>query len=330
MPSNKDFSQAFDTISTMLNSGVPIDRVLQVTAQQAGSRSLQRALQKTHAMVEGGSNLTDALDAQECFPPLAINLVEVGEASGHTDQVFRELSQYYGSQHQMWRTFLSSLILPLLQYTAAIFVLALAQYVIGMFSGDGGSRGAVFTLLCGYGGPLLLLASYFLTTRVLRGSAVVHKLMLHVPLIRNVVQSLALARFSLVMHMMLESGISVMDAVQKGLEATGNKHFQAQSQKIQEKIEGGANLTTAFQATDLFPREYVEVVSAAEESGKTSDRFEWLAREHQKKARRYLSGLMAALSYAIWAVVAAFIIVTILSFASRYIQKINRLTGSVG
>lgn len=326
MSSNKNLSHVFDNISTMLEAGVPIERVLRVSADQAGSRPLARALHDARDLVAGGTNLTDALQSQECLPSLAIHLIEAGEASGHTEQVCAELSDYYEFQHQMWKTFLGNLLMPALQYVLAIFVLALLQYVMSMIAGDGGIQAASLTLVIGYGIPVGLVSIYFLSTRLLQGSAMVHKLLLSTPVIKDVARSLALARFSLVMHIMLTAGIPVVEASQKAFEATGNTIFSRQSSKVEDAVQEGSDLANALAVTELFPRQYLEVVSVAEESGTLSERFEWLAREHQKKARRYLSGMMTVLSYVIWALVAGFIIVSIFSIAAGYIGKINQLT----
>ncbi|MFW6457775.1 MAG: type II secretion system F family protein [Planctomycetota bacterium] len=327
MASSKNLSQIFDNLSSMLEAGVPVERSLRVTARQAGSNRLQRALENASDMVAGGSDLTEALKKQRSFPDLVINLIEAGEASGRTDRVCGELSSYYQFQHQMWSAFLASLTLPALQYIAAVFVLALVQYVMGMFSGGSGLWSAIMILLWGYGTPVGLILTYFVTTRTLKGSRVVHETLLHIPVIKNVSRSLALARFSLVMHMMLEAGIPVVETSQKAFEATGNKAFIARRDLVRESIQRGSNLTDALSSTEMFPREYLEVVSVGEESGTTSERFEWLAGENRKKARQYLTGLMTTLGYVIWAIVAGFIIFSIFRFFTQYIGKINQLTG---
>ncbi len=329
MASNKNLSQIFDNMSSMLEAGVAVERVLRVTARQAGSKRLQAALENTAQMVAGGADLTRAMREQDAFPSLVINLIQTGEASGRTDRVCEELSNYYEFQNQMWSAFLASLVLPVLQYVAAIFVLALVQYVVAMFSSDGnGLWPAIKTMIVGYGTPVGLIGLYFVITRLLRGSRIVHEILLHTPVVKKVSRSLALTRYSLVMHMMLEAGIPVVQSSEKAFEATGNEVFKSRSAEVSRSIQMGSNLTEALASTGVFPREYLEVVEVAEESGKISERFEWLAEEHQKKSRRYLTGLMTVLGYLIWALVAGFIIISILSFFSQYVGQINRLSGA--
>mgnify|MGYP006279694637 CR=1 FL=1 len=328
MPSNKRLSQFCDTMATLLDSGVPISRALRVAGQQATSSGLRQAALNAREQVEGGASLGDALRNQQYFPALFLNLVEAGETSGQTDRVFTELSNYYEFQSQMWRTFLGSLVLPALEYLAAVFVLALVQYIIGMFSDSGGTAAAIWTLVAGYSVPIVAIGLYFGVTRVLSGSRVVHQLLLNIPVLEKVVRSLALARFSLVMHMMMEAGTPVDPALEKACEATGNAVFAARAERARKAIREGAPMTEALDQTGLFPNQYLEILSVAEESGTLSERFDWLAVEHQKQARNYLAGMMTVLSYLIWAMVAGFIIFFIFRFFTRYIGNINRLTGA--
>lgn len=326
MPSHRHLCQTCDTLSTMLESGVPVRRTLRVAARQAGSRSLRRALSDAADRVERGDSLSEALGAQNTFPPLFLHLVEAGEASGHLERVFGELRDYHEFQRQMWSTFFSRLLMPALQYVAAVFVLSLARYIIGMFSDAGGTAMAIRTAVFGYGIPLALVGLYFLLTRALSGARVVHEILLKVPLVNRIVRSLALARFSLVMHMMLNAGITVDEAIDRAARATANGAFVARSTIIGEAIRNGAGLTEALEKTGLFPRDYREVLEVGEEGGKTAEKFEWLSNEHQKRSQRYISAAVTTLGYVIWGVVALFIIYFIFQFFTRYIGQMQRMT----
>ncbi len=90
-------------------------------------------------------------------------------------------------------------------------------------------------------------------------------------------------------------------------------------------VEGGANLTEALERTHLFPREYVEVVRIAEESGKMSERFGWLAAHHADRAEAALRVFGTALAWLVWAVVAAFIISFIFKIFTQYVGTLNNL-----
>jgi type II secretory pathway component PulF len=328
MPSSKHLSRLCDTMATLLDSGVPVSRALQVAARQAPTATLRGAAADARERVENGAELADALRAQGCFRPMFLNLVEAGEMSGRTDRIFAELSSYYEFQTQLRRAFLAGLVMPALEYIGAILVLALAQYIMGMFSESGGTGKAIGTLVLGYGIPAALIGGYFFLNHVLRGSHAMHEVLLRIPVLQKVVRSLALARFSLVMHMMLEAGVAVEEATTRACEATANGAFIARSERVREAIRRGENLTSALDGTGLFPQQYLEILSVAEESGKLTERFHWLAEEHQKQAKRSLTALTAFLVYLIWALVGAFILYFIVSFFARYVGALNRQMGA--
>ena len=88
-------------------------------------------------------------------------------------------------------------------------------------------------------------------------------------------------------------------------------------------VEGGSTLTEALEGTGLFPREYIEVIRIAEESGKASERFGWLAVHHAERSERALKILGTALAWLVWVIVAAFIASFIFAFFVRYIGMLN-------
>ena len=146
-----------------------------------------------------------------------------------------------------------------------------------------------------------------------------HEVLLRLPVVGNVTRSLALARFSLVLQLLMESATPIGRALERAAEATNNAAFAARGKRMADAVEGGANLTEALERTGLFPREYVEVVRIAEESGKMSERFGWLAAHNADRAEAALQALGTALAWLVWAVVAAFIISFIFRIFSRYV-----------
>ncbi len=313
------------TFSTMAEAGLPTTRVLDVLAQQVPGARLASGLRRARQAVDAGATLAEALERQHLFPRLFLQLVEVGEASGTLERATAELARYYELQQRLWHTFLSRIALPATQYVVAVAVIAFATYVINWIGGSPG--GAAPILMLGYGTPVALVCAYVFLVRPLGGTRIAHEVLLRLPVVSGVVRSLALARFSLVMYLTFEAGVPVKQALTQAFEATNNGAFEARGMSAVEAIDRRKTLTEALHETGLFPREYMDVVEIAEESGKLSDRFEWLADHHAERAEFALGLLMGALAKAIWVVVAIFIIIFIVRFFSMYAGAIE---GAVG
>ncbi len=310
--------------ATMLDAGLPVIRVLEVLSAQAPGR-LGAKIARMKAAVEAGDNLTEAAEKQHIFPPLFLQLVSVGEESGTLERTMGELGRYYEFQQRLWRSFVSRVTLPVVQYIVAVAVVAFATHIINSLMG--GPTGVGRIMLPGYGIPVAIVCAYVFLLKPLGASRLVHEVLLRLPVVGSVTRSLALARFSLVLQLLMEAATPVGRALERAALATNNAAFAARGKGMADAVEGGANLTEALERTGLFPREYIEVIRIGEESGKMSERFGWLAAHNADRAEAALQALGTALAWLVWAVVAAFIISFIFRIFSRYV---GALYGQMG
>jgi len=308
-------------LGTMLDAGLPTSRALEVLVGQAPTGRLRKAIRSTARAVEKSTSLAEGFERQGCFPDLFLTLVGVGEDSGTLDRTMLEAGRFYELQQRLWRTFMSRILLPVTQYVIAIAVIAFATHLVNVLQEKPG--GATPILVIGYGLPVALIAAYQLLLKPLGGLRAFHELLLATPVISGVVRSLALSRFSLVMYLMMEAGVPIRQALLRAFETTGNGAFAARGPAAADIVAEGADLTKALSQTRLFPREYMDIVQVAEESGKLSGRFEWLANHHTERAEFALGVLVTALARLIWLVVAIIIIVFIFKFFSFYLNAMS-------
>jgi len=319
--SRKQMIWLCQSMHTMLEAGLPMSRVLAIVSSQAPAGRLRRALVAALAGVEGGDTLTEAFQKSGAFPPAFIHLVAAGEASGTLDRTLAELARFFEFQQRIWRRFLGQVALPVMQYIAAVAIVSFATWIIRLINNERG--GLLSGLALGYGAPIVLIAVYVAVVKLLGASRLCHETVLRIPVIGVVMRNLALARFSLVMYLMYEGGVPVPEALRRSFEGTGNAAFGARAGVAVEAIKGEGTLTDALLATRLFPREYIEVVQVAEESGKLSERLNWLAAEYADRTQRALAALASAAAIAIWAVVAAIIIYYIFKIFGQYVGAIQ-------
>lgn len=312
------------TMGTMLDAGLPVSRVLAVLSSQA-SGAMRRALKRVQTGVEGGETLTEALLATGAFQPLFVQLVSAGETSGALDRTFAELARFYEFQQRMWRYFLGQIALPAMQYVAAVAIISFATFVTRMLAGRQG--GLISGLLIGYGVPVLLVVLYLLAVKQLGAMRAVHEVVLQIPVLGGVMRSLALARFSFVLYLMYEGGVPVAESLRRAFEGTNNGAFAARAGLAVQTVDKGGTLTDALLATGLFPPEYMEVISVAEESGKVSERLDWLAKNYGERAEAAMGALVNVAAKLIYAAVAIIIIIFIFRIFSQYLAQLHGAGG---
>ncbi len=313
-------------LGVMTEAGVPLRRAL-ATLRRVSRGSLRRVTGAISDDLAAGRTFTEAIDrCGRAFPVLARNLVLVGERTGNLEEVLKGLSEYYELQQRIIRRMLSKMILPLLQYVFAIAVLAAVAWIRQSLL-DQPPKGFL-------GSPLGILAvgwgllpggwlAYLLVTRVLGGARPVHEFLLRIPVLRRVMRSFAIGRFSWCMALCMDSAVSVRDALALSLRATGNRAFAARERAISGKVASGGTLSEALAETRLFPLEFIEIVAVGEESGKLSESFRRQADNHFEDAGASATALAMVAAGALWVLVAAFIVYQIFLMFSQYLQALS-------
>lgn len=325
MPSSKQLMSVCQTLATMLNSGVQIDRALTVAGEQSSSAQLRRALAHAAKRIESGSGLVESLQEQKVFSRLFLNLVEAGETTGALDRTLGELARLYELQHKLKMRFLGGITMPVLQYIFAVLVLALVPYVQGLLAAGPANPSAMLPMLLGgYGIPIALVLSYFLILKPLGAARAFHEVVIHIPVLGGVARCLAVARFSLVLHLMYEAGVGLDESLDRSFRAAGNPAFATRGPRAAQIITDGGTLTQALRISGLFEREYLEVIAVGEETGKLSERLDWLASHYAHRSESAIATLTRAAAILIWCIVAGFIIYFIFKFFLQYVAIITR------
>ncbi len=289
--------------------------------------------------LEAGADLSAALKKEKaCLPALMIALVSVGESTGMLAEVFGDLETHFVRQQQLWHAFLARITWPLFQLVAAVVVITVLIYFLGIIAdlrGPGqpaydplglglyGASGAAIFLAVVGGIALALLVVYWIATRGPTGGVALYGFLLRLPAIGPCLQTLALARFCTALRLTHETGLSIGKALQLSFQATGNPAWQAQADRMKSATRSGQDVTAILTQTQLFPEEFQHILAVAEETGQISEVMAKQAEHYHDEAGRRLATLTALAGYGIWLTVAVLLVVTIFRLYSSYIGQLS-------
>lgn len=119
------------TLGTLLRSGVSILEALDITARTAGNRILQDALLKARSSIGGGETITAPLAEAGVFPPMVIQMVNVGEQTGELDRMLEKVADYYEEEVDAAVDSLTSIIEPVIIVYLGVVIggMVLAMYL---------------------------------------------------------------------------------------------------------------------------------------------------------------------------------------------------------
>ncbi len=91
-------SRISDNMNTMLVSGIPMVRALELTSGVVGSNVYKKVLDDATEAVKGGRSVSDALGETKVIPGIMIQMIKVGEESGELGKILKTLSVFYSRE----------------------------------------------------------------------------------------------------------------------------------------------------------------------------------------------------------------------------------------
>ena len=102
------------TLGTLTSSGVPILEGMEITARTAGNQVIMNAILKAKDAVEQGRNISAPLMEAKVFPPMVVQMVGVGEATGALDAMLGKVADFYEDEVDNAVASLTSLLEPIM------------------------------------------------------------------------------------------------------------------------------------------------------------------------------------------------------------------------
>lgn len=118
------------TLGTLISSGVPILQALRTTKGIVKNEVIAEAISQVHNSIREGESIAGPLKTSGVFPPMVVNMIDVGEETGSLDSMFMKVADIYDSEVDTTINALTSIIEPILIITMGFIV---GFIVIAMF-----------------------------------------------------------------------------------------------------------------------------------------------------------------------------------------------------
>jgi type II secretory pathway component PulF len=295
--------------ATLLEAGLPLDRMLAVTAQHATHEGLAEVLGQVRRSVQSGAGLADALAGHpRFFPSVLVAMVEAGEASGALETVFEQAAAHLEETAELRSQVQSSLLYPaLMAVVASIGVAVLLLFVVPRFSvmlEEVGGRLPLTTQLLVTGSELLAgwwwlwlgltLAAGYGGYRAFQNPATRrrwHAARLGLPWVGDLELKYVTARFARTLGILLKSGVAIVPALKIARSAVGNQVVGEGVARAATGVAEGSALAPALSGT--LPPLALQMVAVGEESGRLDDLCLRVANTYDGEVRRALRALVS-------------------------------------
>jgi type IV pilus assembly protein PilC len=284
------FSRQF---ATLVSSGMPMLRTLHTLEEQTQDDAIREATASLRADVEAGSTLEQAMERHpKVFDKLFRAMVRSGEESGRLEDSLDRIAFQVEKTDALRRQVKSALMYPALVFGFAVVVLvAIVVLVIPVFVGvfkeiaaeHPGESAALPapTQLCvsasealtGYWfliipGLVISVFSFFRWKRTERGKETWDRFTLRIPFkIGDVIQKVALARWSRTFSGSVASGVPMLQAIKLTGETAGNIVVEQAMEDVYASVKRGGSLAGPIEQNPIFPPMVGHMVAVGEETG---------------------------------------------------------------
>jgi type IV pilus assembly protein PilC len=119
------------TLGTMVSSGVPIMDGLEICAKTAGNKVVEQAVYNVRQGISEGKTMSEPLAASGVFPPMVVQMIAVGEATGAMDAMLNKIADFYDDEVDDAVGNLTAMMEPMLMVFLGVTVggLVVAMYL---------------------------------------------------------------------------------------------------------------------------------------------------------------------------------------------------------
>lgn len=118
------------TMGTLIGSGVPIIGGLDITARTAGNAVIEKSVLDVIEDIKQGKGLSEPLKEQGVFPPMVVQMIQVGEETGALDAMMSKIADFYDEEVDTAVEGLTALLEPMLMVFLGVTV---GYVVIAMY-----------------------------------------------------------------------------------------------------------------------------------------------------------------------------------------------------
>lgn len=277
-------------MSTMISAGVPLTKALSTMQTQTTNKYFQTIIAGIAHDVEGGLSLGEAFGKYpNVFSEIYTNMIKAGEAGGILDDIMKRLAAQVEQDSSMRKKIKGAMTYPIviLSVTVVAFF-GITMFVlpkIGKIILDLGGPNATLPFYTVWmlnisafmqkkGGLvfIVMIIAVFFGLRYIKtpkGKYKFHSTLLRIPVLRDIIIKIAVARFARTFASLMTAGVTVLDALEVTGGAVGNKVIQEELVNAAKEVKNGKQLSEPLSKSKNFPAIVSQMLAIGEETGQT-------------------------------------------------------------
>ena len=323
----KDLLVFFRQLSVILESGVALAQGMILIAENMTNAKLAFCVQSIAFRLNAGEELSTSLrQYPKVFEPIAIGLIEAGEAGGILEQVLDRIALLLEERAKIKGQIIGALVYPALVLLLSLSVsLGLLIFIVPRFKNMFDSMGAelpalttfmlnlsnfVTSMTFAIGAPLTIVVGLYLFRGYYsskKGRLIVDTNVLKIPLFGDLLLRSEMAGMCDTLSTLVNSGIPIVEGIDRCISASSNELIRQTLRQSILLVTQGQELNYSMGRSNVFPKLVISMIKIGEETGQLSFMLEKLAIFYKREVEATVSSLTKAMEPAVIFVVAGIV-----------------------
>jgi len=297
--------------SVMIEAGLPLVQCLDILATQTPNKIFGKMIGRVRDSVSEGSTLAASMRKEKrIFDDLYVNMVEAGELGGALDVILKRLADYREKADQITRKVKGALTYPAIVLTmlvliAGVMLTFIVPIFAGMFEGLDAELPKPTQIVVGISDWLkanililiVLIILFIVGIKVGRKNPKIRYILdwiiLHFPLLGNLVRKSSVARFARTLSTLLSSGVNIIDALTIVAKTAGNDVISTAINNSVISISEGETITKPLEQSKVFPPMVTQMISVGEKTGNIDEMLSKIADFYEEEVDAAVETLTA-------------------------------------
>ena len=312
-PRTSDVAIMTRQLATLVRAGVPLVESIAALTEQVENDQLKRILTTVRESLNEGTSFAKSLDAHpKVFPPLYVNMIAAGEASGTLEAVLERLADFMEGQARLKGKVMGALAYPALMAVfgtvlVGVLMVAVVPKVTSVFDSMGQALPWYTQLLIFVSGAVasfwwLLIALTVLGIWLFQrwkkkpeGKLKWDTFRLKMPVFGRLNLLVSLARFSRTLATLLASGVQLLQAMEIGKFVLENARLEQVVAEAIGSIRAGESIAEPLKKSGWFPPMVTHMIAVGEKSGQLENMLENVSRAYESDVEVRVQALTSIL-----------------------------------
>jgi len=323
----EEFISILDQMSVMLDAGVAIDLVLEGIVESIKNKKLKTIFNSILQDIQSGLSLNMAFEKHKKeLGTLVVSMIKLGEETGDLVGAIKSLSLILNEILDNRRRLKKATRYPMfIIFAMSIAFVIVILFVIPPFKSLFAQLKIELPLptrfllwiesaIKDYG--LYMLFGMFIVSGIL--SYIYSKsetfrlktdrFILNIYIVGDVIKLAMIGRFVYVLQRLIDSGVSILEAVDISLDIVDNFYIRKKLENIRQSIIRGGGIANGFRESDLFENMIIQMISAGEESGSLVLMLQKISNYYLQKYRYIVDNIATLIEPILIAAIAGFVI----------------------